>query len=159
MPKIQLTTEIKSILEICFDLSRSIDLHKISTAPTNEVAIAGTTSGLIGLNEFVTWQATHFGMRQNLTSTITALEQPVYFRDEQLKGAFKSFYHEHLFEKSADTVIMKDIFEFQSPFGMLGSFFNILVLTRYMTKLLSERNKVIKEFAETDKWKSVLKGE
>jgi hypothetical protein len=41
MPIIELTTEIKSTIEICFDLSRSIDLHKISTAYTNEEAIAG----------------------------------------------------------------------------------------------------------------------
>ena len=51
MPKIELKTEINSTLEICFDLSRSIDLHKISTAKTNEEAIEGTTSGLINLNK------------------------------------------------------------------------------------------------------------
>ena len=44
MPKIELTTEIQSTIEICFDLSRSIDLHNISTQQTNEQAIAGTTS-------------------------------------------------------------------------------------------------------------------
>ena len=158
MPKIELTTEIHSTLEICFDLSRSIDLHKISTEQTNETAIAGTTSGLINLNEFVTWQATHFGIRQKLTSKITAFDRPTYFKDEQHKGVFKSFYHEHKFKQLGDKVIMKDIFHFKSPFGIFGKLFNKLVLTNYLRKLLIERNKVIKEFAETDKWKSVLNG-
>lgn len=158
MPKIELTTEIHSTIEICFDLSRSIDLHKISTQQTNEEAIAGTTSGLIKLNEFVTWHAKHFGIRQKLTSKITAFERPIYFKDEQQKGAFKHFYHEHKFEQVGDIVIMKDIFEFQSPFGIFGKIFNELILTKYMRKLLIERNNVIKDFAETNKWKTLLNG-
>ena len=66
MPKIEITTEINSTLEICFDLARSIDLHKISTAKTNEEAISGRTTGLIELNESVTWEATHFGIKQKI---------------------------------------------------------------------------------------------
>lgn len=159
MPKIELTTEIKSTLEICFDLSRSIDLHKISTAQTNEEAIEGKTSGLINLNETVTWQATHFGIKQKLTSKITAFDRPNYFIDEQIKGIFKSITHEHKFEQLADRIIMKDIFEFHSPFGVLGKVFNQLVLTNYLKKLLLVRNQIIKEFAETEKWKEVLNGE
>ena len=62
MPTIELETQIKSDLETCFDLSGSIDLHQISTAKTNERAIDGRTMGLINLNEFVTWEATHFGI-------------------------------------------------------------------------------------------------
>jgi len=158
MPKIELKTEINSTIEICFDLSRSIDLHKISTAKTNEEAIEGTTSGLINLNETVTWQATHFGIRQKLTSKITAFERPKYFRDEQLKGAFKSIYHEHIFEQIDNKVLMTDIFEFKTPFGILGNIFNKLILTNHLRKLLIDRNIVIKDFAETDKWKLVLNG-
>lgn len=82
MPKIELITQINSTLEICFDLSRSIDLHIISSAKTKEQAIAGRTNGLINLNEIVTWQATHFWIRQKLTSKITAFYRPNYFIDE-----------------------------------------------------------------------------
>ncbi len=158
MPKIKLKTEINSTIEICFDLARSIDLHKISTAKTNEQAIEGTTSGLINLNETVTWQATHFGVRQKLTSKITAFDRPKYFRDEQLKGAFKSIYHEHIFELIDNKVLMTDIFEFKTPFGILGNIFNKLILTNHLRKLLINRNNVIKDYAETDKWKLVLNG-
>ncbi|WP_211224955.1 hypothetical protein [Psychroserpens burtonensis] len=55
MPVIELQTEIKAFKNIVFDLSRSIDLHKISTKQTNEQAIAVKTSGLIEMNESVTW--------------------------------------------------------------------------------------------------------
>lgn len=158
MPKIELITQINSTLEICFDLSRSIDLHIISTAKTKEQAIAGRTNGLINLNEIVTWQATHFWIRQKLTSKITAFYRPNYFIDEQINGIFKSMIHEHKFEKVGDSVIMKDIFEFHSPYGFLGKIFNKLVLTNYLKGLLLERNQIIKEYAETEKWKKVLYG-
>ena len=158
MPKIEIETRIKSTLEICFDLSRSIDLHKISTAQTNEQAIAGVISGLMGLGETVTWEATHFGVKQQLTSKITAYNRPFHFRDEQVRGVFQSFVHDHSFELNNGFVIMQDVFEFQSPFSVLGKILNKLILTNYMTKLLKERDEVIKDFAETDKWKVLLDG-
>lgn len=156
MPKIYLQTEIYSPIEICFDLSTSIDLNKISTAHTKEQAVAGRTSGLINLNETVTWQAIHLGFRQRLTSKITAFERPYYFVDEQIEGIFKSIFHEHIFEQANGKVIMKDIFDFRSPFGVLGNIANLLFLTNYMKSLLNGRNQIIKAFAESEKWKDVI---
>lgn len=156
MPVVNLQTRVNAPIEICFDLSRSIDLHTISTAQTKEKAIAGRTSGLIELNETVTWQATHFGIRQKLTSKITALERPFHFRDEQIKGVFKYIKHDHYFTQDNGFVIMKDVFEFGAPLGLLGRLANKLVLTKYLTRFLVERNNLIKEYAETEKWKTVL---
>ncbi len=156
MPRIELKTEINSSIEICFDLARSIDLHKVSAGHTREEAVAGRTSGLINLNETVTWQATHFFIRQKLTSKITAINRPDYFVDEQLNGIFKSLRHQHIFAQDGDKVIMTDIFAFESPAGILGQLFNKLMLTSYMRKFLMERNQTIKEFAESDRWKEVL---
>lgn len=156
MPEIILHTLIKSDIQICFDLSRSIDLHKLSTVQTNETAISGKTSGLIGPNEFVTWQATHFGIQQKLTSTITAFDPPYHFRDEQLKGAFKFFTHDHYFEQKDNLVLMRDTFHFQSPFGFAGKIFDKIVLTDYLSAFLIVRNNMIKEFAESGQWRLVL---
>jgi len=148
MPVIELVTYIHAPIETCFDLARSIDLHKRSTAGTGEEAVAGVTSGLIGAGEMVTWRAKHFGVWQHLTSIISAFEYPVYFRDEMVRGAFKSIKHDHRFERSGDMTIMRDHFEFESPGGLAGKLFNTLVLTRYLTQLLKKRNQVIKEVAE-----------
>ena len=156
MPKIELVTEIIAPIEICFDLARNIDLHQISTANTSEKAIAGVTTGLIGLNEYVTWEAVHFGIKQQLSSKITAFNKPYYFVDEQMEGAFKAIYHQHKFSEADGKVLMLDIFEFSAPYGVFGRIFNALILTNYLKKLLLHRNEIIKNYAETDKWKSVL---
>jgi ligand-binding SRPBCC domain-containing protein len=156
MPRIELRTEINSEIEIVFDLSRSIDLHKISTEHTNETAIGGKTSGLIELNESVTWRAKHFGIYQKLTSKITEYNRPNYFADEMISGAFNRFKHEHHFEEFNGKILMTDIFDYKSPLGILGNIADKLVLEGYMTDLLSERNRIVKEFAESDKWKQIL---
>ena len=89
---------------------------------------------------------------------ITAFERPTYFRDEQKSGVFKSFTHEQHFEQIGDTVTMKDVLEFESPFGIIGQFFNALILTNYMRGLPKTRNEVLKDFAQTDKCRLVLSG-
>jgi ligand-binding SRPBCC domain-containing protein len=157
MPRIEIRTKIKSKKEIVFDLSRSIDLHKISTEQTNEQAIAGKISGLIEMNESVTWRAKHFGVYQNLTSKITEFDKPNYFVDEMQEGAFKEFKHEHHFTELNGGTLMTDIFNYKSPLGVLGKFADKIYLEKYMTELLTERNRVVKEFAESDKWKKILK--
>jgi ligand-binding SRPBCC domain-containing protein len=156
MPLIELQTEINARIKVCFDLARSIDLHKISTAKTKETAIDGITKGLINCNEFVTWQAIHFGIRQKLTIKITAYDRPFHFCDEQIKGVFKKMKHDHFFDTTKDKVVMTDKFLFESPYGLLGHVFNTFILTAYLKKFLVERNKIIKEFAESGKWKQLL---
>jgi len=157
MPRIELRTEINAKKELVFDLSRSIDLHKISTEQTNEEAISGKTSGLIEMNESVTWKAKHFGIYQTLTSKVTEFDKPNYFADEMISGAFKRFKHEHHFSESENGTLMVDFFDYESPFGILGKLADNLFLEKYMSELLAQRNLVIKEFAESEKWKAVIK--
>ena len=51
---------------------------------------------------------------------------------------------------------MTDVFEYLAPFGFLGRIADRWFLEKYMTNLLLQRNEVIKEFAESDKWKELL---
>ncbi len=156
MPVIELRTEITAPIERVFDLSRSIDLHVASTAHTGERAIAGVTSGLIGLGEEVTWRAKHFGLWQELSSRIVAFDRPRHFRDSMIRGAFARFDHDHLFEERGVMTLMIDRFDFDAPLSFLGRIASHLVLTRYMRALLVERNRVIRVTAESEDWKRFL---
>ncbi len=156
MPRIELQTEIKAHRSIVFDLSRSIDLHKISIKHTKEEAVSGKTSGLITLDESVTWKAKHFGITQLLTSKITEFSKPDYFVDEMVQGAFKEFKHEHYFREIKNGTLMIDIFEYRSPLGIIGEIVDRLFLKRYLVALLTKRNSVIKNYAESGKWQQIL---
>jgi ligand-binding SRPBCC domain-containing protein len=121
-----------------------------STARTKEKAVAGVTTGLISLNESVTWQAIHFGIRQRLTSRITQFNRPFHFRDKQVKGAFRYFIHDHTFAPAPHGTLMKDRFEFEAPFGIVGKIVSTLILKKYLTRFLQERNALIKFSAENN---------
>ena len=52
--------------------------------------------------------------------------------------------------------IMTDVFTYKSPLGILGKLADYLFLKRYLTKFILERNQVVKDFAESGRWKEVL---
>jgi ligand-binding SRPBCC domain-containing protein len=147
---IELTTVIAAPRERCFDLARSIDLHLQSTSATGETAVAGRTSGLIEMGEEVTWRARHFGVWQHFTSRITAYDRPAHFRDSMTRGAFRSFEHDHFFTEMPDgRTRMRDVMVFHAPLGPLGRLVEKLGLTRYLTRFLANRNRVIRQAAES----------
>jgi ligand-binding SRPBCC domain-containing protein len=156
MPLIHLTTFIKAPVERVFDLSRNVELHKESMKQHKEEAVAGTRFGLIGKNETVTWKARHFFKTRILRIKITDMQQPLRFVDEQAQGSFKIMKHEHHFKSCENGTIMIDLFHFESPYGTIGKLLNSFYLTRYLKHLLQQRNKIIKEYAESNKWKRLL---
>jgi ligand-binding SRPBCC domain-containing protein len=156
LPKIHITTFIAAPIERVFDLSRSINLHQISSAATNEKAINGVMTGLISKDETVTWQAKHLFKTRLFTSKITAMQSPVSFTDEMIKGDFTSFHHEHHFKTVENGTIVIDILNFETPYGIIGKIVNRVFLAAYLEKFLIKRNEVIKDYAETQKWKAIL---
>ena len=156
MAKIHLTSFIAAPIERVFDLSRSINLHQISTASSNEKAIDGVLTGLINKDETVTWQAKHLFKTRLFTSKITEMKSPDFFIDEMIKGDFTSFHHEHHFKAAHNGTIMIDIVNFETPYGKIGKMANAIFLKRYLQKFLIKRNEVIKDYAETQKWKTIL---
>ena len=156
MIELEQITLLNAPIERCFDLSRSIDLHLASTARTGERAIDGKISGLIGLDEQVTWRAKHFGVWQEFTSRITAFNRPHYFRDEMIRGAFRSFQHDHHFiEIQNEKTEMKDILRFSAPIPVLGRVVEPF-LRSYLEGFLRERNEMLKRVSESEEWRRFL---
>lgn len=156
MPNIHLTTFVAAPIDRVFDLSRSIDLHKKSFAHTNETAVGGVTMGLINLGETVTWKAKHLMKNRFLKMKITEMKRPLSFTDEMVDGDFKSLRHEHHFKQIDNGIFMIDIFDFETPYGGMGKLFNSVYLTKYLRTLLEQRNRLIKEYAESSKWQNLL---
>jgi ligand-binding SRPBCC domain-containing protein len=150
---------IRAPIERCFDLARSVEVHLAGNIHSGEqaVALAGVTSGLLDMAQRITWRAKHFGVWHNLTSEITAMEPPVWFQDTMTRGIFRSMRHDHYFRcVSGDETEMRDVFCFAAPWPILGRLAETAFLRRYMRALLRERNAVIKEIAESSKWREYL---
>ena len=156
------TVRVQAPLQRTFDLARSIDVHLLGNTHFGEQATAGTRTGLIGPGGTVTWRARHFGVRQYLTSAITAWEAPVYFQDTMLRGAFKSMQHDHYFTKlpvragEPPQTEMRDVFRFAAPLGPLGLIAERLLLAPYMSAFLRERNATIQQVAANGEWQRYI---
>jgi ligand-binding SRPBCC domain-containing protein len=147
--RIRLATEIDAPIDRVYDLARDLDLHARSMARTGEHAIHGRTAGRIDLGETVTWRARHFGVWWTLSSRIVVAERPTAFVDEQERGPFAAFRHEHRFVSLPDgRTRMIDDWTHRAPFGWLGRIADGLVLRRYMQRLLETRNRALKAEAE-----------
>lgn len=106
---------------------------------SGERAIDGVTQGAIGLGESVTWRARHFGVWFTMTSRITEFERPHRFVDEQIRGPFRAFRHEHRFLSTGGNSIMIDTLTVASP--ILGRLVERCVLLPYLRRLIRRRNR------------------
>jgi len=107
------------------------------------------------LGDVVTWGAGHFGIKQKLTAKITAFDRPNHFQDAQVRGIFRNFTHDHFFSEKDGGTLMKDIFDFQCPLGIVGKIAEPIVFN-HLKKFLITRNNVVKNIAEGDQWESLL---
>ncbi|WP_345773402.1 SRPBCC family protein [Paenibacillus sp. 19GGS1-52] len=141
--------EISAPIDLCFDLARDIAIHTQTVwKHTKEIAIGGITAGPIGYGQTVIFQATHFHVRQTLTSKITKYEEPFIFVDEMQKGAFKTLKHIHEFKEVEGKTLMIDTLHFEAPFGFLGKIVEKLILENYMKRFIEYRNDQLKKIAE-----------
>jgi len=149
VPSIRLETVIAAPVGECFDLSLSVDAHTASMSASGERAIGGVTSGVMKHGDTVTWRARHFGITFRMTSAITDYQYPLRFVDEQQRGPFRRWWHEHTFTAMANGATrMTDVVEFRSPLGLLGTMADRLVLGYYLPYLLRQRNTWLKSTLE-----------
>jgi ligand-binding SRPBCC domain-containing protein len=137
-----LRTSIAKPAAEVFDLARSVDAHVASMSGSRERAVGGVTSGLLFLGDEVTWRAIHFGIPLSMTSRITRMDAPAGFVDEQVRGPFHRFRHEHAFQEDDGGCLMIDRIEFTAPLGILVE---RLVLGRYLRRILEQRNRALAE--------------
>lgn len=156
MPIIEVLTCIAAPPTRCFYLALSVDLHAESASQTQEQVVGGVRTGVLQLGDAVTFRARHFGVWQTLTSQITEYQPPFYFCDEMQQGAFKAMRHEHHFEPASGGTLMRDVFIFTSPLGVLGQLADALVLKNYLRRFLVQRGAVLKQTAEGEGWRKFL---
>jgi ligand-binding SRPBCC domain-containing protein len=144
----EVTTRIAVPRPVVFDLSLDVDAHSASLADSRERAVRGVTTGLIGLGQDVTWRAIHFGIPFTMTSRVTDLDRPSRFVDQQVRGPFRRFDHEHVFEPDAGGTVMIDRVSFDAPGGVIGRVVERLVLGRYLEQLIETRGRFLQTEAE-----------
>lgn len=138
MPSFEVLTPVPADPEELFDLSLDVSAHTASMAGSGERIVGGVRTGRMRLGDEVTWSARHFGVRWRMTSRITAYSRPERFVDEQVRGPFRRWHHEHLFswDPDAAVTVMRDVIAFVAPVGVVSH----VLLGPYMRNLIERRN-------------------
>jgi len=76
-------------------------------------------------------------------SQISAVNAPYSFVDEQLKGPYAYWHHEHTFEEKDGAVLMKDKVTYAISFGWLGQLANKLIVRKKLAQIFDYRTEQI----------------
>ena len=82
---------------------------------------------------------------------ITHVEKEKYFIDEQRKGPYNLWYHQHHFKTIEGGIEMTDIVHYKIPFGFIGEFANSIFVKSQLRKIFEYRFQKVEEVF--DKWK------
>ncbi|WP_353064682.1 SRPBCC family protein [Tunturibacter psychrotolerans] len=159
METIRSETWINAPVERCFLLSLSIDLHVASARSSREQAIEGVTTGLISEGETVTFRGRHFCLSLRHKSRIEVMRPYSYFRDVMVAGVFSHFEHDHHFATMDEGTRMRDEIRFIPPLGALGRVATKTLVRRHVAAFLMERNRGMKQVAESEDWHRYLDGQ
>lgn len=156
MPKIHITSFIQAPVDRVFDLSRNLALSKLALKGGKEQILSSSAANLVNAGETITLRAKHLGKTREITSRVTDLELPNGYTEEQIKGDLKSFRHEYHFKKVENGTILIDLVEFEGPRDLLGSIAAKFFLKSYFESIVKKKNELVRQYAESEKWKAVL---
>lgn len=156
MNKIEFNTHIKAPIQHCFDLARSMDFHKLSLGPIKEESIAGCMTGLIGHNQHALLKSELWGLQFCTEIKIVKFNAPFFFSYEVSDSRFLSIIHDYYFYDIREETVMINHFYYQTKWGLLGELFCFLFLEKFLSKTIIKRNEMLREYAESEKWKDIL---
>jgi len=85
------------------------------------------------------------GIPMTWVTEITHVEEPNFFVDEQRKGPYKMWHHEHKLVKTENGVMMTDLITYEPPMGFLGAIANKLFIRKQLETIFEYRRKVLDE--------------
>ena len=82
-------------------------------------------------------------MRVRWLTEITQVEEGHYFVDEQRRGPYKLWHHQHHFRKIDGGVEMTDLVHYMAPLGVFGDLANAFFVRRRLEEVFAYRRQVV----------------
>ena len=85
---------------------------------------------------------------------ITQVYEPVWFLDEQRKGPYRMWRHQHIFREVSGGVQMEDIVDYAMPLGLLGQIVHFLVVAKKLKSIFDFRRRVLDQIFNSGRGKT-----
>jgi ligand-binding SRPBCC domain-containing protein len=91
------------------------------------------------IDYIIKWQ----GLPMKWKTLITEYDPPNRFVDEQARGPYALWHHEHTFEETAAGVEIRDQVDYRLPLGVLGRIAHAVMVKRQLTEIFRFRQVAI----------------
>ncbi|MBT5932763.1 MAG: SRPBCC family protein [Flavobacteriales bacterium] len=88
------------------------------------------------------------GIPMNWITEIKTVKELEFFVDEQRKGPYKIWHHEHHFKEMDGGVEMTDIVSYELPLGILGRIMHPFVVQKKLEEIFDFRFKAVEQSKE-----------
>ncbi len=85
------------------------------------------------------------GIPMTWITEIKTVKDNLFFVDEQRKGPYKIWHHEHHFKEVEGGIEMTDIVSYELPLGILGKFAHVLFVKKQLEGIFNFRIKMVDE--------------
>ena len=98
----------------------------------------------------IDYQIRWLGIAMNWKTLITEYDPPLRFVDEQARGPYSYWHHEHTFEETPDGVLIHDCVDYKLPLGMLGDIAHAVMVRRQLEGIFDYRESAIRRLLGSD---------
>jgi len=145
--------QIKRIQNIPIDLKKAWDffsqpdnLKLITPDYLNFRILSKSDAGEMYPGMIITYTLSPlFHISINWATEISQVKEYKYFIDNQIKGPYKIWHHEHHFKETEQGVEMRDILYYEIPYGFVGRFLHKLIIGKKVNEIFNYREQKIKE--------------
>lgn len=146
MYQLKSTQFIPASLETCWDYFSSPNNLKEITPKNMGFIIKTDLPGKMYEGMMIEYVVTPLlGIPMNWITEIKAVKEGVFFIDEQRKGPYKIWHHEHHFKAVEGGVEMTDIVSYEVPFGFLGKLVHPIIVRPKLEQIFQYRTMKINE--------------
>lgn len=144
MHQIKRTLVLPVSLPAFWDFFLSPDSLALISPPHVRLEIVGEAPEKIQEGQIIEYRMKPMlGIPLRWVAEITTLKEHVFFVDEQRKGPFRSWRHEHHFREVDRGVEMTDLLSYSLPFGFLGQLAHFLFVKQKLERIFDHRRNAL----------------
>ncbi|MDX1652893.1 MAG: SRPBCC family protein [Brumimicrobium sp.] len=146
MYQLKRTQKVKTDLETCWDFFSSPKNLKTITPEYMGFDIKGELPQQMYEGMMIEYKVKPlFNIAMSWITEIKNIREKEFFVDEQRKGPYKIWHHEHHFKAVDDGVEMTDIVSYELPLGFLGRIFHPVLVKGKLEEIFDYRYKKVEE--------------
>ncbi len=151
MRRFEFTQFVPASLDVVWDFfSSPSNLSKI-TPPEMGFLITSPEQPEMYPGMFITYKVSPaLGIKLNWVTEITQVNAKKFFIDEQRRGPYSIWHHEHHFKEVEGGVEMHDILSYHVPFGLIGRLADMAFVKNKVKQIFTYREKKILELFPTE---------